>query len=94
MIKWHVQHDDEIWAGDVCLGAAKDEQQAREFVNFQNAAVDRLKPAGDVDNVGDLQIAFDALTSWLVDRTKEAFEEEPEIDAARDAIYRRIEGLG
>ncbi len=93
MIKWHVQHDDEVWAGDVCLGAANDSKQAHEIVNFQNAAVDRLKPATDVDGVDDLQIAVDALTSWLVDNTESAFEEQPEIDGAREAIYAKIEGL-
>jgi hypothetical protein len=90
MIKWHVQHDDEIWAGDVCLGAAKDEQQAHEFVNFQNTAVDRMMPRPDAS---DLRIAFDCLTSWLIDNSIEVFEEQPEIDAARQTIYAKIEEL-
>ncbi|WP_276122667.1 hypothetical protein [Pararhizobium qamdonense] len=90
MIKWHVQHDDEVWAGSVSLGAAKDEQQAHEIVAFQNAAVERLKTAPDA---GDLLRAFDNLTSWLLDSTETVFEEEPDIDEARSAIWEKIEEL-
>jgi hypothetical protein len=39
----------------------------------------------------DLQQAFDSLTSWLLDNTEEAFEEEMEIDEARQAIIDKME---
>lgn len=86
-MRYRVQHDDEVWCGDLCLFVANSETAAHEFVKQANATFEKLelyRPNTELSRIAD------QLQAWLTDNTDDDFSEAPNIDGARLLILEHI----
>lgn len=86
-MRYHVQHDDEVWCNDLCLFVADSEAAAHEFVAQSNSAFEKIelhRPETELRRLAD------QLQAWLTDNTDEDFSEAPSIDGARLLILEHI----
>lgn len=98
-MRYHVQHDDEVWCDDLCLFTSETEAAATAFVALANSAFEKIErhrphflptPIENNSPNEELRRIEAQLQAWLTDNTDEDFAEVPEIDGARLLILEYI----